>query len=65
MVVAVAEPPVDGRATEAALRALATELGLRRTQLSVRTGATGRDKLIVVVNPPADLAARLAALTGR
>jgi uncharacterized protein YggU (UPF0235/DUF167 family) len=62
LVVAVNAPPVDGRATEAVLRALAKVLRLRPAELTVRSGATSRDKLIEVADPPADLAARIDAL---
>ena len=64
VVVAVSEPPVDGRATEAALRALAEALAVRRAALRLRAGAASRDKLIAVDEPPADLADRVAALLG-
>lgn len=64
LVVAVNAPPVDGRATEAARRALAAALGVPRSTVSLRSGATSRDKVFTVENPPADLAARLAALRG-
>lgn len=55
LVVAVAAPPVDGRATEAALRALADALGIRPSALALTKGAASRDKLVTVDNPPADL----------
>jgi uncharacterized protein YggU (UPF0235/DUF167 family) len=62
LIVAVTAPAVDGRATEAALRCLAGALGVRPAQVALRTGATSRDKLFVIDDPPADLAARLATL---
>ena len=62
LVVAVHAPPVDGRATDAALAALADALGLRRATLSLRSGATGRDKIIAVTDAPPDLADRVARL---
>jgi uncharacterized protein len=62
VVVAVSAPAVDGRATEAALRAVAQALGLRRRDICVRTGETSRDKLFAVSAPPPDLEARLQAL---
>ena len=40
---------VDGKATEAALRALATALGVRRGDVSLVTGASRRTKLVDVV----------------
>ncbi|MEH1011524.1 DUF167 family protein [Micromonospora sp. CPCC 206060] len=48
VVVAVNAPPVDGRATEAARRALADALGLRPAAVSLRAGAASRDKLFQV-----------------
>jgi uncharacterized protein YggU (UPF0235/DUF167 family) len=62
LVVAVTEPAVDGRATEAVLRATAAALGLRRQDVRLRAGPTARDKLITVVDPPADLDRRLREL---
>jgi len=62
LVVAVHAPPVDGRATDAAIAALADALGLRRATLSVRSGAASRDKIIAVTDAPPDLADRVARL---
>jgi uncharacterized protein len=62
LVVAVTEPAVDGRATEAVLRAAAAALGLRRRDVGLRAGQTARDKLITVADPPADLDLRVRAL---
>jgi len=67
LVVRVNARAVDGKATEAALRALAEALGLRRSEVTLVTGATARTKL-VDLNPgspgPSDpeLAALLAQL---
>jgi uncharacterized protein len=62
LIVAVNAPPVDGRATEAALRALAAALKLKPAGLSVRAGTTSRDKVIAVIDAPPDLAERVARL---
>ena len=62
LVVAVREPPADGRATKAALRALAEAISVRPARLTLKAGAVSRDKLISVENPPDDLAERVAAL---
>ena len=62
VVVAVRAPAVDGRATEAARRALAEALGLPARTVSLHRGATSRDKLFAVESPPADLDDRIAAL---
>jgi uncharacterized protein YggU (UPF0235/DUF167 family) len=55
-------PPLDGRATDAAIAALADALGLRRAALSLRSGAASRDKIIAVTDAPPDLADRVARL---
>jgi uncharacterized protein YggU (UPF0235/DUF167 family) len=62
LTVAVPARAVDGRATEAALRAVAKALGLRAADVSLRLGTTSRDKLITVADPPPDLEDRVAAL---
>jgi uncharacterized protein len=59
LVVAVAARAVDGRATEAALRAVADALGVPRREVTLVAGATSRDKLVEV---PATAAPRLADL---
>lgn len=62
LIVAVKERAVDGKATEAALRALADALGVPRRALTLVAGATGRDKLVAVTAPPDGLIGRLSAL---
>jgi uncharacterized protein YggU (UPF0235/DUF167 family) len=64
LVVAVTERAVDGKATAAALKAVAAALGVPRSAVTLHSGATSRDKLLLVADPPADLAARLALLRG-
>jgi uncharacterized protein len=64
LVVAVTERAVDGRATAAALRAVAAALGVPRSAVTLLTGATSRDKVLLVCDPPPDLAALLDALRG-
>ena len=64
LVVAVNAPAVDGRATEAARRALADALGVRRSAVSLRTGAAGRHKLFEGEGADARIAERLRALRG-
>lgn len=54
LVVAVAQPAVDGRATEAVLRAVAEALGLRRSAVSLRSGQSSRDKLITIAAAAGD-----------
>lgn len=48
LVVAVNAPAVDGRATEAVRRSLAEALGVRPAAVSLRLGATSRDKVFTV-----------------
>ena len=64
LVVAVTERAVDGKATAAVLRAVAAALGVPRSAVTLLTGAVSRDKILLVRDPPADLAARLDALRG-
>ncbi len=46
--VAVTAPPQDGRANEALAEALREALGVRRSQVVLITGATGRDKRFLI-----------------
>ena len=62
LLVAVTARAVDGAATEAVLVAVAEALGVRPRQVGLLRGATSRDKLLEIRQPPADLAARIAAL---
>jgi uncharacterized protein len=48
VIVAVTAPAVDGRATDAALRALADALGVRPRQVELVSGERSRDKLVEV-----------------
>ncbi|MEO3769332.1 DUF167 domain-containing protein [Micromonospora sp. B9E7] len=62
LVIAVHDPAVDGRATEAARRALAAALGLRRAAVSLRAGAASRDKLFLIDRPAPELSELLRRL---
>jgi uncharacterized protein (TIGR00251 family) len=62
LVVAVSAPAVDGRATEAALAAVAAAFGVRRRQVALVSGASSRDKIAEIDGDPAELTARLATL---
>lgn len=62
LIVAVNAPAVDGRATDAALRAVAKALGLRPASIELRAGAASRDKLFSVAEAPVDLRERVARL---
>ncbi len=61
LVVAVTAPAVDGRATEAALAALAAALGVRPRDVRLVTGARSRSKLVEV---PDAVTGRLGELLG-
>lgn len=62
LVVAVAAPAVDGRATAAALKALARALGCPLREVTLVAGATSRTKLVDV---PEELAGRVQELRDR
>jgi uncharacterized protein YggU (UPF0235/DUF167 family) len=64
LVVAVQAPAVDGRATDAAVRAVAEALRIRPRGITIRAGQTSRDKLLEIADPPADLGTRIDALRG-
>ena len=64
VIVAVTARAVDGKATEAALRAIADAFGVRRAAVTLVTGATSRDKVVRIDGDAADLAGRHAALLG-
>jgi len=48
LVVRVSAPAVDGRATEAALAAVASAFGVRREAVTLVTGKTSRTKVVEV-----------------
>ncbi|MEV8507717.1 DUF167 domain-containing protein [Actinoplanes sp. NPDC051475] len=63
LVIAVGAPAVDGKATEAVRRALAAALGVRPAAVTLKIGATSRDKVFAVAGDVAgDVAGRLAEL---
>jgi uncharacterized protein YggU (UPF0235/DUF167 family) len=59
LIIAVAAPAVEGKATEAVRRALAGALGLKARDVVLKVGATSRDKVFTVSG---DVGERLAAL---
>ena len=61
LVVRVSERAVDWKATDAALRALADALGVRRADVRLVTGATSRTK---IVESDGDVAERVRDLLG-
>ncbi len=60
--VRLAAPPVEGAANAALVRFLAGALGLRRAEVTILSGETGRRKMLHLAGEPATLAARLDAL---
>jgi uncharacterized protein YggU (UPF0235/DUF167 family) len=58
----VTQRAVDGKATEAALGALADALGVRRRSVRLVAGTRSRVKVVEVSDPPGDLRDRLADL---
>lgn len=64
LVVAVTARAVDGKATEAALRAVADAFGVKRRDVTLVTGTTSRDKVVEVDGDPGALAARRDMLLG-
>jgi uncharacterized protein (TIGR00251 family) len=62
LVVAVTAKPVDGKATEAVLRAVAEAFGVSRSSVTLVIGATSRDKVIGITGPAEALAKRLEDL---
>ncbi len=58
-------PPVDGRANEALVALLATQLGTPKSRISIVSGATGRTKTIEVEGmSPQEVSARLQGVVG-
>jgi hypothetical protein len=55
----VMQRAVDGKATQAALDALADRLAVRRGSVRLVTGARARVKVVEIGDPPPDLADRL------
>jgi uncharacterized protein len=62
LIVAVGAPAVDGKATEAARRALAEALGVRTADVSLKIGATSRNKVFVVAAAGPAVVAKVAEL---
>ncbi|MGH3343130.1 MAG: DUF167 domain-containing protein [Carbonactinosporaceae bacterium] len=62
LVVRVSAPAVGGKATGAALDALAVALGVPRRSVRLASGATSRTKIITVDEPPPDLEQRISRL---
>ncbi len=61
--VRVHEQAVDGKATEAALRAVAEAFGVRPADVTLVSGTASRDKTVAIQGDTTVLSARLAVLT--
>lgn len=61
LVVRVSASAVDGKATEAALAALADAFGVRRQAVTLVTGASSRTKIVDVAGADSAVLARLLA----
>lgn len=64
LVVKVAARAVEGKATEAALAAVAAALGVRRRDVRLVSGVTSRDKVVEVDGDVAQLTLRINELRG-
>ena len=56
-------PPVEGAANQALINFLAEILAVRKKDIAIRSGDTGRFKILEVTGKPDALAARLDGLT--
>jgi uncharacterized protein len=61
LLVRVSAQAVDGKATEAALAALAAAFGVRRADVTLVTGTTSRTKVVDVAGGDPDVLAALLA----
>ncbi len=65
LVVRVHEPAAEGRANEAAVRALATSFGVSRQAVRIVSGATARWKVVEIDGDERVLGKRMAVLLGK
>ncbi|TDW77334.1 DUF167 domain-containing protein [Kribbella pratensis] len=64
LVVAVGARAIEGRATKAVLVAVAEAFGVRRSAVSLVSGATSRDKVVDVEGEDREIRERLERLLG-
>jgi len=64
LLVRVTARPVEGKATEAALRAVADAFGVRPREVHLVTGMTSREKVVRIDGDEQPLSQRLSALRG-
>lgn len=62
LVVKVAAPAVEGKATEAALAAVAVAVGVRSRDVILVSGRTSRDKVVEITGDVAQVTERINAL---
>jgi uncharacterized protein (TIGR00251 family) len=62
LAVRIAAPPVEGQANAALVAALARALGVRKADVTIRSGDGSRLKMLRIAGDGADLARRLEAL---
>lgn len=65
LVVRVASPPVDGAANEVLVAFLAKALGVAKSAVTLRSGATGRVKIFRIEGDGEGLGEKLASLASR
>jgi uncharacterized protein (TIGR00251 family) len=65
LAVRVASPPVDGAANDALIAWLAKRLGVARGAIAVRSGATGRLKILQIEGDGVATSEKLAILAAR
>jgi uncharacterized protein (TIGR00251 family) len=64
LAVRITTPPIEGAANTALIALLAKALGLRKFDVSIRSGETGRLKIVRLAGDGPAIAARLEALIG-
>ena len=57
--ITVAAEPREGKANDAIIKQLALELGVGKTDVTIKTGAMSRNKLIEIAGPPNILCERV------
>ncbi len=62
LVVAVSEPAIDGRASTAVCRAIAEELGVSLSKVSIVMGHTSRSKVVEINDDDPQLLRKIAEL---
>ncbi len=64
LLVRIAAPPSDGAANAALVDLLAAELSLRKREVTIHSGETGRNKQVHIAGEAPALMARLSAVCG-